>query len=106
MEIGEKFIVLLRHGIAEPHGTRENDDERVLTSTGNRRMKQIGRGLSKRLPKAELIFVMASIVLERFGSWPTQIIRRALLAATSARNSSTPASGFSASNICSTTFVP
>lgn len=56
MEKSEKFVVLLRHGIAEPHGTRATDEERVLTETGNRRMKQIGRGLAKRFPKAELIY--------------------------------------------------
>jgi phosphohistidine phosphatase len=56
MEPNEKFIILLRHGIAEPHGTRADDDARVLTETGNRRMKQIGRGLAKRFPKAEVIY--------------------------------------------------
>ena len=56
MEKSEKFVVLLRHGIAEPHGTRESDEARLLTATGNRRMKQIGRGLSKRFPKAEVIY--------------------------------------------------
>ena len=53
---GEKFVVLLRHGIAEPHGARSDDDARILTATGNRRMKQIGRGLATRFPKAEVIY--------------------------------------------------
>lgn len=56
MNQGEKFIVLLRHGIAEPHGARTDDDARVLTETGKRRMKQIGRGLAKRFSKAEVIY--------------------------------------------------
>ena len=56
MEKSEKFVVLLRHGIAEPHGTRASDEGRLLTDTGNRRMKQIGRGLAKRFPKAEVIY--------------------------------------------------
>ena len=56
MEANEKFVVLLRHGIAEPHGARENDDERVLTATGKRRMKQIGRGLAKYFPKADVVY--------------------------------------------------
>jgi phosphohistidine phosphatase SixA len=56
VEPQEKFIVLLRHGIAEPHGAREDDDARILTDTGNRRMKQIGRGLAKVFPKAEAIY--------------------------------------------------
>ncbi|HEX7678938.1 MAG TPA: phosphoglycerate mutase family protein [Thermoanaerobaculia bacterium] len=56
MQQTEKFIILLRHGIAEPHGARMDDDARVLTGTGNRRMKQIGRGLAKRFSKAEVIY--------------------------------------------------
>ncbi|MEA2235850.1 MAG: phosphohistidine phosphatase [Thermoanaerobaculia bacterium] len=56
MDSQDKFIVLLRHGIAEPHGAREDDDARILTKTGNRRMKQIGRGLAKYFPKAEVIY--------------------------------------------------
>lgn len=56
MEKSEKFVVLLRHGIAEAHGARANDEARILTDTGNRRMKQIGRGLARRFPKAELIY--------------------------------------------------
>lgn len=56
MEAQEKFIILLRHGIAEPHGAREDDDARILTKTGNRRMKQIGRGLAEIFPKAEAIY--------------------------------------------------
>ena len=54
--VEEKFVVLLRHGIAEPHGARADDDARILTETGNRRMKQIGRGLARRFPKAEVIY--------------------------------------------------
>jgi phosphohistidine phosphatase SixA len=56
VEPQEKFIVLLRHGIAEPHGAREDDDARILTKTGNRRMKEIGRRLAKYFPKAEAIY--------------------------------------------------
>jgi phosphohistidine phosphatase len=56
MKPDEKFIVLLRHGIAEPHGARENDDDRALTGTGARRMKQVGRGLARFFPKAELVY--------------------------------------------------
>lgn len=56
MERNERFVILLRHGIAEPHGALANDEARILTETGNRRMKQIGRGLAKRFPKAEEIY--------------------------------------------------
>ena len=69
MESSEKFIILLRHGIAEAHGARANDDERVLTETGNRRMKQIGRGLAKRFSKAEVIYSSPLIRCVETAEW-------------------------------------
>ena len=40
-------LFILRHGIAVPHGTQGiADDERPLTSKGERRMRQVGRGLT------------------------------------------------------------
>src|SRR6266550_2648621 len=66
---GEKFVVLLRHGIAEPHGARPDDDARILTGTGNRRMKQIGRGLAKRFPKAEVIYSSPLIRCVETAEW-------------------------------------
>jgi phosphohistidine phosphatase len=69
VESQEKFIVLLRHGIAEPHGAREDDDARILTKTGNRRMKQIGRGLAKIFPKAEVIYSSPLIRCVETAEW-------------------------------------
>ena len=41
-------LYLLRHGLAVPHGTPEiPDDERPLTSEGERRVRAIGRGLKR-----------------------------------------------------------
>ena len=54
MEQNERFLILLRHGIAEPHGTRP-DPERELTDEGHRRMKDIARGLQTLFPKAQAI---------------------------------------------------
>ena len=40
-------LFILRHGIAVPHGTPGiADDERPLTSKGEHRMRQVGRGLA------------------------------------------------------------
>jgi phosphohistidine phosphatase SixA len=69
MNAEEKFIVLLRHGIAEPHGARADDDARILTETGNRRMKQIGRGLAKLFPKAEAIYSSLLIRCVETAEW-------------------------------------
>jgi phosphohistidine phosphatase len=69
METGEKFVVLLRHGIAEPHGARENDDERILTETGNRRMKQIGRGLARFFPKVDVVYSSPLVRCVQTAEW-------------------------------------
>ena len=69
MEPNEKFIVLLRHGIAEPHGARVDDDARVLTGTGNRRMKEIGRGLAKIFPAAEVLYSSPLIRCVETAEW-------------------------------------
>lgn len=53
---GDQFVVLLRHGIAEPRGGSKPDLERTLTKGGHARMKQIARGLAQVFPKAEAIY--------------------------------------------------
>jgi phosphohistidine phosphatase len=45
------FVVLLRHGIAHPRGTKP-EEERDLTDVGHRRMKEVARGLANLFPKA------------------------------------------------------
>ncbi|WP_435008126.1 phosphohistidine phosphatase SixA [Tundrisphaera lichenicola] len=52
-------LYLLRHGLAVPHGTPGfEDDDRPLTPDGERRIRQIGRGL-KRL-KLKLVRIATS----------------------------------------------
>lgn len=52
----ERFIVLLRHGIAEEASADQKDEERGLTKEGHARMKEIARGLERVLPKAQVIY--------------------------------------------------
>ncbi|HET8774753.1 MAG TPA: phosphoglycerate mutase family protein [Thermoanaerobaculia bacterium] len=52
----ERFIVLLRHGIAEDAGPDKKDEDRGLTAEGHKRMKEIARGLQNALPKATAIY--------------------------------------------------
>ena len=51
-----RFIILLRHGIAEDRTPDKADEDRRLTETGKRRMKQIGRTLARLFPEAEAIY--------------------------------------------------
>jgi phosphohistidine phosphatase len=52
----ERFIVLLRHGIAEDASAEKKDEDRGLTREGHARMKEIARGLERVLPKAQAIY--------------------------------------------------
>lgn len=52
----ERFIVLLRHGIAEDPAEGKADAQRALTSEGHARMKQIARGLEIAFPRAVAIY--------------------------------------------------
>ena len=51
----DRFIVLLRHGIAEPSGERP-DEMRSLTPAGRRRMKEIARTLARIFPEPDLLY--------------------------------------------------
>jgi phosphohistidine phosphatase len=50
----EKFVVFLRHGIAEPHGSGP-DEDRALTDIGKKRMAEIAHGLHDIFPKVKLV---------------------------------------------------
>ncbi|MBK5260516.1 MAG: histidine phosphatase family protein [Thermoanaerobaculia bacterium] len=52
----DRFIVLLRHGIAEEKTEEKTDEERSLTSEGHARMKQIAKGIERAFPKAQVIY--------------------------------------------------
>ena len=52
----DRFVVLLRHGIAEDEHPSKKDEERSLTTEGHAGMKQIARGLEEVFPKAQAIY--------------------------------------------------
>lgn len=51
-----KFIVLLRHGIAEDKAPGQNDADRELTAEGRKKMKDVARALAEIFPDAEAIY--------------------------------------------------
>lgn len=69
MEKGQRFLVLLRHGIAEERNMTKADGERELTEEGHRRMKEIARGLRKLLPKAEAIYSSPLVRCRQTADW-------------------------------------
>lgn len=50
----DRFVLLLRHGVAEPHGAMP-DEARALTEEGNQKMKEIARALQRILPHIDEI---------------------------------------------------
>lgn len=52
----DRFLVLLRHGIAEEKTEAKPDEERSLTSEGHARMKMIAKGIERAFPKAQAIY--------------------------------------------------
>jgi phosphohistidine phosphatase len=71
----EKFIVLLRHGIAEEKSAEKKDEERSLTSEGHARMKQISRGLEKVFPKAQAIYTSPLVRAVQTALWVSKAYR-------------------------------
>ena len=52
----ERFLVLLRHGIAEDLAEGKTDEQRALTPEGHGQMKQIAKGVECAFPKAVAIY--------------------------------------------------
>lgn len=52
----ERFVVLLRHGVAEDASPQVPDEERSLTADGHARMKQNAIGLERTLPRVQAIY--------------------------------------------------
>jgi phosphohistidine phosphatase len=56
-----KFLILLRHGIAEDPTPEKNDLDRELTPKGRRRMEAIAAGLARVFPEAEAIYCSPAV---------------------------------------------
>jgi phosphohistidine phosphatase len=71
----EKFIVLLRHGIAEDRSPDKKDEDRGLTAEGHARMKQIARGLAVALPKVGAIYTSPLLRAVQTSLWVSKAYR-------------------------------
>ena len=71
-ESKDRFVILLRHGIAEEKSAEKPDDDRSLTREGNARMKQNARGLASVFPKAEAIYASPLVRAIQTGLWVTK----------------------------------
>lgn len=81
MKEGERFVILMRHGLAEELTSENTDAERELTEEGGRKMKKLAKGLYKLFPKAEVIVSSplrravqtAEWVSKAYGDMPVEI---------------------------------
>lgn len=62
------FVVLLRHGIAHPRGTKP-EEERDLTEAGHKRMKEVARGLANLFPKADALLSSPLLRCTQTAEW-------------------------------------
>ncbi|HEY0592227.1 MAG TPA: histidine phosphatase family protein [Thermoanaerobaculia bacterium] len=74
----EKFVVFLRHGIAEDRTDEKPDAERTLTYEGHARMKEIGRGLEDLFPKADALLSSPLVRATQTALWVAKAYRGAL----------------------------
>ena len=71
----ERFLVFLRHGIAEDPSEEKKDEDRGLTSEGHAKMKEIARGLANALPKAGAIYSSPLLRAVQTALWVSKAYR-------------------------------
>lgn len=64
----DRFLVLMRHGIAEERSEAQSDEERALTKKGAMRMKEIGGGLAEIYPNLDVIFTSPLVRAHQSGA--------------------------------------
>lgn len=65
----ERFLLLMRHGIAEERTEGIEDEERVLTKKGAQRMKEIGKGLAEIFPYVDAIYTSPLVRAAQTGAY-------------------------------------
>lgn len=71
----DRFLILLRHGIAEDAAADKKDEDRSLTAEGHARMKEIARGLEHALPKVRVIYSSPLLRAVQTALWVSKAYR-------------------------------
>lgn len=71
----ERFLVFLRHGIAEDATPEKKDEDRALTAEGHARMKEIARGLERVLPKVGAVYSSPLLRAVQTSLWVSKAYR-------------------------------
>lgn len=75
MSGSERFVILLRHGLAEDAAAGTRDEDRSLSAEGHAEMKQIARGLARAMPRAEAIYSSPLVRAQQTALWVSKAYR-------------------------------
>jgi phosphohistidine phosphatase len=71
----ERFVVFLRHGIAEERSSDKKDEDRGLTAEGHAKMKWVARGLERALPRVGAIYSSPLLRAVQTSLWVSKAYR-------------------------------
>src|SRR5687768_13625549 len=75
VENPERFVILLRHGIAEEAEAAKKDADRSLTERGHARMRSIARGLERLAPDMQAIYCSPYLRAVQTALWVAKAYR-------------------------------
>jgi phosphohistidine phosphatase len=75
---GKRYVVLLRHGIAENRSVTGRDEDRKLTEEGNTQMQEVAAGLAVAFPDADAILASPLVRAQETARWAAQAYGSAL----------------------------
>jgi phosphohistidine phosphatase len=73
--VSERFIILLRHGLAEDATAETRDEDRSLSAEGHATMKQIARGLERAMPRVDAIYSSPLVRAQQTALWVSKAYR-------------------------------
>lgn len=75
MSSHERFLILLRHALAEDPTDETSDHDRPLSAEGHATMKQIARGLEQAMPRADAIYSSPLVRAQQTALWVSKAYR-------------------------------
>jgi phosphohistidine phosphatase len=74
----ERFLILLRHAVAEDVSQGTSDEDRSLTAEGHAQMKAIARGLERAMPRVDAVYSSPLVRAQQTAMWVSKAYRARL----------------------------
>ena len=74
----ERFLILLRHAVAEDASQGTSDEDRSLTAEGHAQMKAIARGLERAMPRVDAVYSSPLVRAQQSAMWVSKAYRARL----------------------------